>query len=62
VQSCNGPFYGFGAIVRVAASEHRVPVIGELLRHRHPNTTTIYAKVDLPALHKLALAWPGGDR
>lgn len=36
--------------------------IGELLRHRHPNTTTIYAKVDLPALRKLALAWPGGDR
>jgi hypothetical protein len=36
-----------------------VPVIGELLRHRHPNTTTIYAKVDLPALRKLALAWPG---
>jgi site-specific recombinase XerD len=35
--------------------------IGELLRHRHPNTTTIYAKVDLPALRGLALPWPGGD-
>jgi site-specific recombinase XerD len=36
--------------------------IGELLRHRHPNTTTIYAKVDLTALRGLALPWPGGER
>jgi site-specific recombinase XerD len=36
--------------------------IGELLRHQHPNTTTIYAKVDLPALRSLALPWPGGGR
>jgi len=36
--------------------------IGQLLRHQHPNTTTIYAKVDLPALRTLALAWPGGGR
>ncbi len=36
--------------------------IGELLRHQHPNTTTIYAKVDLPALRSLALPWPGGVR
>jgi site-specific recombinase XerD len=36
--------------------------IGELLRHRNPNTTAIYAKVDLPALRPLALPWPGGDR
>jgi len=35
--------------------------IGELLRHRHPNTTMIYAKVDLTALRGLALPWPGGD-
>ena len=34
--------------------------IGELLRHRHPNSTAIYTKVDLPALRKLALPWPGG--
>ncbi|OGA43268.1 MAG: hypothetical protein A3G25_12840 [Betaproteobacteria bacterium RIFCSPLOWO2_12_FULL_63_13] len=33
--------------------------IGELLRHRHPNTTTIYAKVDVAALRALALPWPG---
>jgi len=36
--------------------------IGELLRHQSPNTTAIYAKVDLPALRPLALPWPGGDR
>ena len=34
--------------------------IGELLRHRSPNTTAIYAKVDLVALRALALPWPGG--
>ena len=34
--------------------------IGHLLRHRSPDTTRIYAKVDLAALHTLALPWPGG--
>jgi site-specific recombinase XerD len=34
--------------------------IGELLRHRSPNTTALYAKVDLTALRTLALPWPGG--
>lgn len=34
--------------------------IGELLRHRSPETTTIYAKVDLGSLRLLALPWPGG--
>jgi site-specific recombinase XerD len=36
--------------------------IGELLRHRSPQTTAIYAKVDLSSLHTLALPWPGGAR
>ena len=36
--------------------------IGQLLRHRHPSTTLIYAKVDLSALKALALPWPGGGR
>jgi integrase/recombinase XerD len=36
--------------------------IGEVLRHRSPQTTTIYAKVDLQALRTLALPWPGGAR
>ena len=34
--------------------------IGEILRHRHPETTQIYAKVDLKALRALAPQWPGG--
>ena len=36
--------------------------IGDLLRHQSPNTTAIYAKVDVTALHTLALPWPGGGR
>ena len=34
--------------------------IGQVLRHKDPDTTAIYAKVDLDALRPLAIAWPGG--
>lgn len=34
--------------------------IGEVLRHRNPNTTEIYAKVDFDALRSLAHPWPIG--
>ena len=34
--------------------------IGQVLRHASPDTTWIYAKVDLEALRTLAPAWPGG--
>ncbi|MDB5773797.1 MAG: Orf2/integrase/recombinase fusion protein [Burkholderia sp.] len=34
--------------------------IGDLLGHRHPQTTKIYTKVDLNALRTLALPWPRG--
>jgi len=34
--------------------------IGQLLRHRRPLTTAIYAKVDREALRSLARPWPGG--
>jgi site-specific recombinase XerD len=37
-----------------------LPEIGELLRHRNPRTTAIYAKVDLTALRTVAAVWPGG--
>jgi site-specific recombinase XerD len=33
--------------------------IGTILRHRHPDTTALYAKVDLPRLRSLAAPWPG---
>ena len=38
--------------------------IGEILRHRAPNTTEIYAKVDIGGLRSLALPWPlkGGEQ
>src|SRR6266540_1641528 len=36
--------------------------IGDVLGHRHPQTTLIYAKVDIAALRTLALPWPGGAR
>jgi len=32
--------------------------IGQLLRHRQPTTTQIYAKVDIIALQQIAQAWP----
>jgi site-specific recombinase XerD len=38
--------------------------IGQVLRHRSPNSTEIYAKVDFKALRDVALPWPaaGGAR
>jgi site-specific recombinase XerD len=36
--------------------------IGQLLRHRSPSTTAIYAKVEIDALRPLAMRWPGGAR
>ena len=34
--------------------------IGQVLRHSNPDSTAIYAKVDLEGLRTLALPWPGG--
>jgi site-specific recombinase XerD len=34
--------------------------IGQLLRHRSPNTTELYAKVDFEGLRGVSLPWPGG--
>ena len=34
--------------------------IGQVLRHQNHDTTRIYAKVDINALRKLGLPWPGG--
>jgi site-specific recombinase XerD len=33
--------------------------IGQILHHKSPNTTAIYAKVDLSGLRALARPWPG---
>jgi len=34
--------------------------IGQLLRHRDPDTTRVYAKVDIDALRGVSAPWPGG--
>ena len=34
--------------------------IGDVLRHRHLDTTQIYAKVDIAALEGLVQPWPEG--
>ena len=36
--------------------------IGDLLSHRSPNTTALYAQVDVDSLRSIALPWPGGAR
>jgi site-specific recombinase XerD len=43
------------ALLRRGAS---LQEIGDVLRHRHPATTQIYAKVDVAALEALAQPWP----
>ena len=35
--------------------------IGQVLRHRRPMTTAVYAKVDIAALRALARPWPGAS-
>ena len=46
-------------MLRRGASLHE---IGQVLRHRSPQTTSIYAKVDLNALRTLVMPWPGSAR
>ena len=53
------PCAGGSACCKQGAS---LPEIGELLRHRSSQVTTIYAQVDLITLRALALAWPGVAR
>jgi site-specific recombinase XerD len=36
--------------------------VAEILRHRHPDTTALYAKADLRALRTVAPRWPGRRR
>jgi integrase/recombinase XerD len=46
-------------LLRAGAS---LPEIGQVLRHRHPETTAIYAKVDRDGLRRIAREWPGAAR
>ncbi len=45
--------------VRMLGNGASLAEIGELLRHRSPQTTALYARVDLAALRELAPCWPG---
>lgn len=45
---------------RLLARGASLAEIGQVLRHRNLQTTTLYAKVDLARLRLLALRWPGG--
>ncbi len=63
----NAPTYGAHQFRHGLASEMlrqgaSLGEIGDVLGHRHPQTTMIYTKVDLDALRTLALPWPGGTR
>ncbi len=48
--------------VRMLQGGASLSEIGDVLRHRSPQTTSIYARVDLGALRPLALPWPGEAR
>jgi len=63
----NAPTYGahqfrHGLATEMLRQGASLGEIGEILGHRHPQTTAIYAKVDIDALRTLALPWPGGAR
>ena len=46
-------------LLRAGAS---LVAIGQVLRHKHLESTTIYAKVDLERLRSAARPWPGAAR
>lgn len=60
----DAPFYGAHLLRHSLATQMlgdgaSLGEIGQILRHRNVQTTTIYAKVDLGALRGLVLPWPG---
>jgi site-specific recombinase XerD len=63
----NAPHHGshqfrHALAVRMLQGGTSLAEIGEVLRHRSPQTTSIYARVDITSLRSLALPWPGGVR
>ncbi len=61
-----GVLYGSNCFRHAFASRlyGQVPFkdIVDMLGHRDPSTTLIYGKLDIPALRRAALPWPGGER
>ncbi len=63
----DAPHYGshqfrHALAVRMLQRGASLTEIGEVLRHQSPQTTSIYARVDIGALRPLAQPWPGGAR
>ena len=63
----NAPTYGthqfrHGLATEMLRQGASLGEIGDVLGHQHPQTTTIYTKIDLEALRPLAQQWPGGPR
>jgi site-specific recombinase XerD len=46
---------------RLVQRGSRLKDVADLLRHRSPDTTMLYTKVDLPTLSRVALPWPGSQ-
>jgi integrase/recombinase XerD len=57
---CGSHQFRHALAVRMLRGGASFAEIGEVLRHRSPQTTSIYARVDIDALRPLALPWPGG--
>ena len=57
---CGSHQFRHALAVRLLQLGASLPEIGRVLRHRSPQSTSIYAKVDLTALRTLAMTWPGG--
>jgi len=51
-----------GLATQMLRHDSSLQEIGEVLGHRSIQVTKIYAKVDIHALRRLALRWPGGAR
>lgn len=49
-----------GLACAMVRAEVPLAQIGQVLRHRSPISTAIYARVDVTALRELAQPWPGG--
>jgi integrase/recombinase XerD len=47
------------AATNLVRSGATLEAVGALLRHRSPETTVIYAKVDMPMLMQVAQPWIG---
>lgn len=63
----NPPSYGANLIRHTAATTMlragaTLDEIGTILRHKSPDTTAHYAKVDIAALQQIAQPWPNGPK